>query len=283
MAGSDTSSTSSRAPAPSASVSGHSHNSNSSSSSSSSRLKARKIVVLSLPPAVLSRFPSNASSDDSQAKEEESSSPSTPPAPLTDIVSDGDAASTTNAGDGSVGPAPSTPAAGNAPTSAPASGAAKAGTKRGAAALGPDGLPKPRGKPGPKKKPRLEDGETPSRPPPPAHHRLGPKANQGAINACLRALDRTGKPCRKWERKSFQLKSFTGVLWQVPSWGAPPRPKSTEDEEKKETDQEKKESEKKSEKSEKSTADPDVDADRDETPSGSMLGIESPAPVAVAS
>ena len=52
-------------------------------------------------------------------------------------------------------------------------------------------------------------------------HKLGPKANQGAINAGLRALDRSGRPCRKWERKPFQLKSFTGVVWELPSWRAP--------------------------------------------------------------
>lgn len=52
-------------------------------------------------------------------------------------------------------------------------------------------------------------------------HKLGPKANQGAINAGLRALDRSGKPCRRWEKKPFQLKSFTGVIWDVPSWRAP--------------------------------------------------------------
>lgn len=52
-------------------------------------------------------------------------------------------------------------------------------------------------------------------------HKLGPKANQGAINAGLRALDRSGKPCRKWERKPIQLKSFTGVVWELPSWQAP--------------------------------------------------------------
>lgn len=50
--------------------------------------------------------------------------------------------------------------------------------------------------------------------------RLGPKANTGAINAHLRALDRTGAPCRKWERKSLKLRSFTGVIWQVPTWGS---------------------------------------------------------------
>lgn len=54
-----------------------------------------------------------------------------------------------------------------------------------------------------------------------ATHKLGPKANQGAINAGLRALDRSGKPCRKWERKPFMLKSFTGVTWEIPSWKAP--------------------------------------------------------------
>ena len=52
-------------------------------------------------------------------------------------------------------------------------------------------------------------------------HKLGPKANQGAINAGLRALDRTGKPCRKWLKKGLQIKSFTGVIWQLPTWRAP--------------------------------------------------------------
>lgn len=54
-------------------------------------------------------------------------------------------------------------------------------------------------------------------------HKLGPKANQGAINAGLRALDRSGKPCRKWSRGGFTLKSFTGVVWEIPRWTAPPR------------------------------------------------------------
>ena len=49
-------------------------------------------------------------------------------------------------------------------------------------------------------------------------HKLGPKANQGAINAGLRALDRSGKPCRRWEKKTLSLKSFTGVTWATPSW-----------------------------------------------------------------
>lgn len=45
----------------------------------------------------------------------------------------------------------------------------------------------------------------------------------GAINAGLRALDRTGKPCRKWVKGGFQLKSFTGVNWSIPRWRAPPK------------------------------------------------------------
>lgn len=71
----------------------------------------------------------------------------------------------------------------------------------------------------------VENGTPAARPwttaAPLATHKLGPKANQGAINAGLRALDRTGKPCRKWERKGFSVKSFTGVSWQLPSWRAP--------------------------------------------------------------
>jgi hypothetical protein len=57
------------------------------------------------------------------------------------------------------------------------------------------------------------------------YHKLGPKANQGAINAGLRALDRSGAPCRKWTKGGFKLKSFTGVLWEIPRWTAPPKPK----------------------------------------------------------
>lgn len=104
----------------------------------------------------------------------------------------------------------------------------KKGAKRSAATI--DGVPKARGKPGPKKKPRLEDGTI-------DHNavarmqasKLGPKANQGAINAGLRALDRSGKPCRKWARGGFKLKSFTGVLWEIPRWTAPPKKATDED------------------------------------------------------
>lgn len=59
-------------------------------------------------------------------------------------------------------------------------------------------------------------------------HRLGPKANQGAINAGLRALDRSGKPCRKWNRGGFRLKTFTGVEWEIARWTAPAKPMPVE-------------------------------------------------------
>jgi len=54
----------------------------------------------------------------------------------------------------------------------------------------------------------------------PAAPKLGPKANQGAINACLRALDRTGKPTRKWQRTGFKVKSFTGYAWSAGTYAA---------------------------------------------------------------
>ncbi|CAD6499469.1 BgTH12-03585 [Blumeria graminis f. sp. triticale] len=104
----------------------------------------------------------------------------------------------------------------------------KKGTKRSvAAALGTAGIsqPKIRGKPGPKKKARLEDGtidhsNATTRAPNGTLIKLGPKANQGAINAGLRALDRSGKPCRRWGKGNLKLKSFTGVCWEIPRWEA---------------------------------------------------------------
>ncbi|KAK4191226.1 INO80 complex, subunit Ies4 [Podospora australis] len=130
---------------------------------------------------------------------------------------------TENASDSS----PNTPAAGTpAPPSVsmgpPTEGPKKKGVKRGAAALA-NGEPKVRGKPGPKKKQRLEDGTIEGGRASLGAHKLGPKANQGAINAGLRALDRSGKPCRKWDRGGFRLKSFTGVVWEIPRWKAPPK------------------------------------------------------------
>ncbi|KAI0972173.1 INO80 complex, subunit Ies4 [Xylaria arbuscula] len=127
---------------------------------------------------------------------------------------------------------PGTPAASGTPSQAPmgppADNPKKKGVKRSAAAANSnDPTAKIRGKPGPKKKARLEDGtiDPNGRTGANAYHKLGPKANQGAINAGLRALDRSGAPCRKWSKGGFRLKSFTGVLWEIPRWTAPPKPK----------------------------------------------------------
>ncbi|KAI0867993.1 INO80 complex, subunit Ies4 [Hypoxylon argillaceum] len=127
---------------------------------------------------------------------------------------------------------PGTPGASGTPSQAPmgppTDNLKKKGVKRSAAAANAnDPTAKIRGKPGPKKKARLEDGtiDPNGRPGGSAYHKLGPKANQGAINAGLRALDRSGAPCRKWSKGGFRLKSFTGVLWEIPRWTAPPKPK----------------------------------------------------------
>ncbi|KAI1812362.1 INO80 complex, subunit Ies4 [Poronia punctata] len=130
---------------------------------------------------------------------------------------------------------PGTPATGGTPAQTPmgppTDNPKKKGVKRSAAAAnGNDLTAKIRGKPGPKKKARLDDGtiDPSGRPNGGAYHKLGPKANQGAINAGLRALDRSGAPCRKWTKGGFKLKSFTGVLWEIPRWTAPPKPKPEE-------------------------------------------------------
>lgn len=164
-------------------------------------------------------------------------------------VPNGGAAIPDNASDSN----PATP--GNGGTPAPSvmgppgdgQGPKKKGVKRSAAATNGDAPPKVRGKPGPKRRKvkyvsysamqkstckiltlltHSDDGTVEPRA---AAHRLGPKANQGAINAGLRALDRSGKPCRKWTKGSFQLKTFTGVHWQINRWTAPPKPKPADE------------------------------------------------------
>ncbi|KAI1129164.1 INO80 complex, subunit Ies4 [Nemania abortiva] len=161
--------------------------------------------------------------EESPMKESSASSP----APVNDVpvaaVSQEDNASPSS---------PGTPAASGTPSQTPmgppTDNPKKKGVKRSAAAANAnDPTAKVRGKPGPKKKARLEDGtiDPNGRPGGSAYHKLGPKANQGAINAGLRALDRSGAPCRKWTKGGFRLKSFTGVLWEIPRWTAPPKPK----------------------------------------------------------
>ncbi|KAI0838709.1 DUF1711-domain-containing protein [Hypoxylon sp. FL0890] len=135
-------------------------------------------------------------------------------------------------GDNASASSPGTPAAVGTPSQVPmgppTEAPKKKGVKRNAAAVnGSDPTAKIRGKPGPKKKPRLEDGtiDPNGRTNGGTYHKLGPKANQGAINAGLRALDRSGTPCRKWNKGGFRVKSFTGVVWEIPRWTAPPKPK----------------------------------------------------------
>ncbi|EAA31597.1 hypothetical protein GE21DRAFT_7844 [Neurospora crassa] len=123
-------------------------------------------------------------------------------------------------------PAAGTPAPQSGPMGPPTDGLKKKGVKRAAGAgVNGNGEAKVRGKPGPKKKQRLDDGTIEGGRGGLAAHKLGPKANMGAINAGLRALDRSGKPCRKWTRGGFTLKSFTGVVWELPRWTAPPKPR----------------------------------------------------------
>ncbi|KAF2858263.1 hypothetical protein K470DRAFT_260012 [Piedraia hortae CBS 480.64] len=79
----------------------------------------------------------------------------------------------------------------------------------------------------PKKKAQADNGNG-TKPNGVSSHRPNPKANTGAINANLRALDRSGKPCRRWERKPMQIKSFTGHTWQLETWKGNPRVKSND-------------------------------------------------------
>ncbi|PWY77110.1 hypothetical protein BO70DRAFT_397998 [Aspergillus heteromorphus CBS 117.55] len=185
---------------------------------------SRKILVLKLSSDLLSQFvtPPPEGRDDRKTRKasdsheppikiQEPSSPASssgePPLPPSSVDNASDAASTPAAGTSA-----DTPRRKGVPGPKP-------GTKRGLNQTG-ETTPKPRGKPGPKKKPRLDDG-TVDHAKLVANHKLGPKANLGAINAGLRALDRSGAPCRRWERKSLQLKSFTGIQWNLESWRTP--------------------------------------------------------------
>ncbi|CZT16183.1 uncharacterized protein RCC_02025 [Ramularia collo-cygni] len=177
--------------------------------------KKSRMVTLSLPSSLLSRFQST---PPVTTKEEVVQPPTQQPSP-----SSAETKSEANAT-----PVPSQDAAA---TAAPKVDRRR---KRAPPSINPNTMMRERARPGPKKKPRLADGTidhttssttAASRPNGAAipAHRLGPKANTGAINAGLRALDRTGKPCRKWERKGLTLKSFTGTIWDLASWKAPPK------------------------------------------------------------
>ncbi|KAL2148318.1 hypothetical protein VTH82DRAFT_2238 [Thermothelomyces myriococcoides] len=137
------------------------------------------IVTLRVPPQRLRAIVDPDSvEDDTPAKQ----SPAAVPASGTENASD----STPNS------PPAGTPASQSAVMGPPSEGPKKKGVKRSAvAATNGNGEAKIRGKPGPKKKQRLEDGTIEGGRGSLAAHKLGPKANQGAINAGLRALDRS--------------------------------------------------------------------------------------------
>ncbi|KAG9248563.1 INO80 complex, subunit Ies4 [Calycina marina] len=198
------------------------------SSNLKQEIKPSQIVTLKLSPESLRQFSApeiqKTVKEESAAKESPTNTPATEPSPAIVDAAKASPDATTNPllANGTPLPSSSMPPP-------PTESVKKKGLKRAAPVIGPDGN-KIRGKPGPKKRPRLEDGSidhsgtTPRAAPGTAAHKLGPKANQGAINANMRALDRTGKPCRKWQKGSFKIKSFTGAIWELPRWKAPPKP-----------------------------------------------------------
>ncbi|TKA33324.1 hypothetical protein B0A50_00877 [Salinomyces thailandicus] len=195
--------------------------------STSKTTKKSKVIILRVSPDHLSRFPSAVVAKTPVPPPAETTPSIQPPQEPADKTSESNAT-----------PVPPTaPEGADANSLAPPKvdgrrkrGGAVAGRKRAPPSIDPNGPMRERGRPGPKKKPRLPDGTIdrshdngtkPSNPVP--AHRLGPKANTGNINANLRALDRTGKPCRRWERKGLTIKSFTGAIWGTNSWKAPTR------------------------------------------------------------
>ncbi|KAF8417248.1 INO80 complex, subunit Ies4 [Tirmania nivea] len=181
----------------------------------------RKIVVLKIDPAKLAKWAPVA-----RTKDTATVSPSN-----ANSITESSANSPRNSSPLAAG---ATPQAGSPVGSAVGSEAPSVSATGAFGALGAKPGPKrgrqpgaPAGKPGRKKQKLIttnsDNGTLPtlaipgtSRP-----HKLGPKANQGAINAQLRALDRTKKPCKKWSKAGFQLKSFTGFQWSVPTWATP--------------------------------------------------------------
>ncbi|KAI0179214.1 DUF1711-domain-containing protein [Hypoxylon sp. FL1284] len=226
--------------------------------------------------------------DPSSIKEEspvkESPVPSALPNDQVPNASNGDNASESTPG--TPGPA-GTPS--QTPMGPPTEAPKKKGVKRNAAgANGSDPTAKVRGKPGPKKKPRLDDGtiDPTGRGNGGAYHKLGPKANQGAINAGLRALDRTGAPCRKWARGGFRVKSFTGVVWEISRWTAPSKPQLQDSPEEPAASVESSNKENKEEsqmKSENSNSNSHADGEQRSIPPSVNASSPVPTPVAAAS
>lgn len=49
----------------------------------------------------------------------------------------------------------------------------------------------------------------------------GPKANPGGINAGLRALDRSGKPTRRWQKVPLPVRTCSGYTFLTTTWVSP--------------------------------------------------------------
>lgn len=184
-----------------------------------------KTVILRLSPKALVAFPHEPAAAVASPAPKPTSSPETPAAPQIFEPSPDTPADASTPMDGTNTPSSLAP-----PTTGPKR-KGPAPKKRGIGAVdGTNGAPKPRGKPGPKtKKQKLGDmindpnSTTPFAVPAPAH-KLGPKANAGAINANLRSLDRTGKfKVRKWQKNGFRIRTFTGSVVELPSWKASQR------------------------------------------------------------
>ncbi|KAI9682154.1 MAG: hypothetical protein M1817_000208 [Caeruleum heppii] len=192
-----------------------------------------RVVVLSLRSELLAQFPSAEPSPGSTSRSKSSPSSTSTPALSNAQPSPGEASSEAN-----VTPVPGVPNDDAPPAAAEDAAKRKSlpGPKPGAKrsfTTASDGLVKPKGKPGPKKKLKTEDANNeqsdlaaasksaPTTAATTTASKLGPKASLGAINAGLRALDRSGRPCKKWERKGLKIKSFTGVTWDLSTWRAP--------------------------------------------------------------
>lgn len=139
------------------------HGASSSSAAASKSANKSRVAVLRLSPSLLSRFP-HEPTPQASPKSTPSSSTDTPainlpePTPMETPAADtpADSAADTPAATSNNANGNSTPSSSLAPPPAGTKGRkplpAARGTKRGAAQLTPDGLPKPRAKPGPKSK-----------------------------------------------------------------------------------------------------------------------------------
>jgi hypothetical protein len=109
-----------------------------------------KVIVLALPPDQLAKFPHDPSSKSSEASKPASSSPGTPAQIVEPTPADAPSDAAAPASDTNNGLLAPPAAAGSKRKGVPGP---KPGAKRGAGAV--EGGPKPRGKPGPKKKQRM--------------------------------------------------------------------------------------------------------------------------------